>query len=285
LSHIDHFSYGAVIPVLSYAMSVIGSLLGLLLASRARVTEGMARVRWLIAAALAIGGTGIWVMHFIAIMGFSVPGTPIRYNVPLTIVSAVVAVVIVGIGLLLASRGGERPLQLAGAGLVTGLGVAAMHYLGMAAVRMPATLYYAPVTVAASIVIAVIAATAALWFTLRVEGALATTAAALIMGVAVCGMHYTGMFSLSVTPWATGATEPLDGAPALSFLLPLLIGISLVTLGLLLVVTLMPSRWEIENEASLLASIERRRAGYVAAETPRAPSLFDSSGTPRSPRP
>ncbi|MFC6087326.1 MHYT domain-containing protein [Sphaerisporangium aureirubrum] len=283
MSHIDHFSHGAVIPVLSYAMSVIGSLLGLLLASRARVTEGAARVRWLIAAALAIGGTGIWVMHFIAIIGFSVPGTPIRYDVPLTVISAVVAVVIVGIGLMLAARGGERPLPLAGAGLVTGLGVAAMHYIGMAAMRLPATLHYAPVTVTASVLIAVIAATAALWFTLRVDGPLATTAAALIMGVAVCGMHYTGMFSLSATPWPSGSTEPLSGAPALSFLLPLLIGISLVTLGLLLVVTLMPSRREIENEASLLASIERRRAGLVDPEVARTtpPSLFDSSGPSR----
>ncbi|MEO3813892.1 MHYT domain-containing protein [Sphaerisporangium sp. B11E5] len=281
MSHIDHFSHGAVIPVLSYAMSVIGSLLGLLLASRARVTEGAARVRWLIAAALAIGGTGIWVMHFIAMIGFSVPGTPIRYDVPLTIVSALVAVVIVGVGLLLAARGGERPLPLAGAGLVTGLGVAAMHYLGMAAIRMPADLHYAPVTVTASVAIAVVAATAALWFTLRVEGLVATTAAALIMGVAVCGMHYTGMFSLSATPWPSGTAESLGGAPALSFLLPLLIGISLVTLGLLLVVTLMPSQREIENEAALLASIERRRAGIVPAETPRSPSLFDSGGPVR----
>ncbi|GAA1272351.1 MHYT domain-containing protein [Sphaerisporangium rubeum] len=284
MSHIDHFSHGALIPVLSYAMSVIGSLLGLLLASRARVTEGAARTRWLVAAALAIGGTGIWVMHFIAMMGFSVPGTSIRYDVPLTVVSAFVAVVIVGIGLLLAARGGEHFPRLAGAGLITGLGVAAMHYLGMSAIRIPADLHYDVVTVAASVLIAVVAATAALWFTLRVEGLVATTAAALIMGVAVCGMHYTGMFSLSVSLWP-GPAADVGGATALSFLLPLLIGISLVTLGLLLVVTLMPSRQEIENEAALLASIERRRAGIVPPQAPaapaRRPSLFDSGGPSR----
>ncbi|GAA3037424.1 hypothetical protein GCM10017559_76620 [Streptosporangium longisporum] len=88
MSPIDHFAYGLVTPVASYIMSSIGSLLGLLLAARARGAQGGSRALWLIGAALSIGGPGIWVMHFIAMMGFDVRGTSIRLRVPLTVASA-----------------------------------------------------------------------------------------------------------------------------------------------------------------------------------------------------
>jgi NO-binding membrane sensor protein with MHYT domain len=284
MSHIDHFSHGAVTPLLSYAMSFIGSLLGLTLATRARNESGAARTRWLAASAISIGGTGIWVMHFIAIMGFAVQGTPIRYDVPLTVLSAVVAIVMVGVGLLLASRAGERVVPLVGAGTLTGLGVAGMHYLGMAAMHMSADTSYDPAIVLVSVLIAVGASTVALWCTLRVEGPFATTAAALIMGIAVCGMHYTGMFSLSVRalPEATGGAP--EGLPAMSFLLPLIVGISLVTLGLLLTIMLSPTRHELETEAALLARLEERRAGTVTPPAPRPePSAVPSVFEPRRP--
>ncbi|GGL09545.1 hypothetical protein Sme01_00490 [Sphaerisporangium melleum] len=281
MSHIDHFAQGIFTPLAAYVMSAIGSFLSLLLASRARGTQGGARLRWLAGAALALGGTGIWVMHFVAMTGFRVPGTAITYDVPLTIVSALVAVVIVGVGLAMVSRSGERLPALLGAGLVTGLGVAAMHYLGMAAMHMAAVKHYDPLPVAASVVIAVVASTVALWFSLRVEGLLATTGAALIMGVAVTGMHYTGMFSLSVTLDRSKAAEALAGATAMSFLLPLLIGISLITLVLLLVVTLSPSREELESETRLLGQIEERRAqaGAAPAAAPSAPSPPPGAGS------
>ncbi|GAA3802450.1 MHYT domain-containing protein [Sphaerisporangium flaviroseum] len=278
MSPIDHFSNGAFTPVLSYVMSVVGSLLGLVLASRARGAQGAARIRWLAVAAISIGGTGIWVMHFIAMMGFSVRGVGIRYDVPLTIVSAVVAIVMVGVGLLLVSRGGERLVPLALAGLLTGLGVAGMHYMGMAAMHMPVTTGYDPLLVAASVLIAVVASTVALWFTLRVEGALATTGAALIMGLAVCGMHYTGMFSLSVSAMHPADGDALEGVPAISFLLPMLIGISLLTLVLLLTVMLSPSRRELETEAMLLAQLRDGGTGHAPSTPapPATPSMFDS---------
>ena len=96
---------------------------------------GAARARWLTLAALAIGTTGIWVMHFIAMLGFAIPGEIIRYNVPFTILSMVIAVVVVGIGVFIVGfgRAGNGPLLLGGT--IIGLGVASMHYLGMAAVQ------------------------------------------------------------------------------------------------------------------------------------------------------
>ncbi|MCG5212317.1 MHYT domain-containing protein [Streptosporangium soli] len=240
-------------------MSSIGSLLGLLLTSRARASAGASRARWLAGAAVSIGGTGIWVMHFIAMTGFQVEGTPIRYDVPLTAASAVVAIVVVGTGLFLVSYGGRRMSSLLGGGVLTGLGVAGMHYLGMAAMRMHAEVSYDPLIVALSVVIAVAAATVALWFTLRVRGVPATTGAALIMGIAVSGMHYTGMLAIDVSPRSVSGTlseiGTLPGAGAIDFLLPLLAGISLLTLGLLLAVVLSPSERELNNEAELMARL------------------------------
>lgn len=257
MHHINHFSQGLITPLLAYLMSVIGSLLGLLFAARARGTRGAARVRWLVGAALALGGTGIWVMHFIAMMGFSISGAAIRFDVTLTALSALVAVVVVGAGLLLVSYGGARPAPLLGGGLLTGLGVASMHYLGMAAMNTTVTISYAPGTVLLSMVIAVAAATVALWFSLRVRGTLLTLGAAMLMGIAVTGMHYTGMAAMGVSGEATTALP--SGAAAIDFLVPLLVGISLLTVGLLMAVMLSPSEKEMRSEAELLARIEERR--------------------------
>jgi NO-binding membrane sensor protein with MHYT domain len=284
MHHINQFSHGLITPLLAYFMSVVGSLLGLLFTSRARSTQGAARVRWLLGAALSIGGTAIWVMHFIAMMGFAVSGATIRYNVPLTALSAVAAIVVVGAGALMVSYGGERLNRLLAGGLLTGLGVAGMHYLGMAAMNMTVHIAYNPLVVALSVLIAIVASTVALWFTLRVRGVLPTAAAALIMGVAVTGMHYTGMYSMSAEG-TTGSGLP-SGAQAIDFLVPLLVGISLVTIGLLMAVMLSPSEAEMQSEAALLARIEERRArpnvlsAHPPGRAPRPPSdgrpsLFD----------
>ncbi|MDF5756762.1 MHYT domain-containing protein [Spongiactinospora sp. TRM90649] len=249
MSHIQHFAYAWFVPAIAFAVSGTGALLGLLLTGRARLADGGARAGWLIGAALSIGGTGIWAMHFVAMAGFSVAGTRIRYDVPFTVLSALLAVVVVGAGLFLVSRRGERPDALLGGGALTGLGVAGMHYLGMAAMNMNAEVAYDPMLVALSVLVAVVAATVALWFTLRVRGALATVAAALIMGVAVNGMHYLGMFAMRVR--VTSATGDLPGADPIDFLLPVLTVVAVVTLGLLLAVALSPSERELRSESAL----------------------------------
>ncbi|MFI6596903.1 MHYT domain-containing protein [Nonomuraea sp. NPDC050536] len=247
MAPIDHFSHGLLTPVLAYAMSSVGSMLGLMLTSRARVVGGREGAFWLAGAALAIGGTGIWTMHFIAMLGFAVQGTVIRYDVPLTAASALIAVVVVGAGLFLANHAGDSPLLLAGGGILTGLGVAGMHYLGMAAVNLSGHVSYDPVMVTLSVLIAIAAATVALWFTLRVSGALRIGLAALVMGVAVSGMHYSGMYALSAEVHAVSG--PIPGSQAIDFLLPLIVGISVVTVGLLLLVILSPSEKELRAEA------------------------------------
>lgn len=270
MSPVDHFSYGLITPVLAYIMSSVGSMLGLLLTSRARLIGGREARYWLIGAAFAIGGTGIWTMHFIAILGFSVHGSVIRYDVPLTAASAALAIVVVGLGLFLAAHGGQRPAYLLGGGVLTGLGVAGMHYLGMAAMNMSASVSYDPMLVTLSVLIAVAAATVALWFTLRVSGALKIGGAALIMGVAVSGMHYTGMYSISVSTHAE--TMPVHGTQAIDLLLPLIVGISVITVGLLLTLILSPSEKELRSEAEFKERLRGRDVG--------APEV-DLFGTPR----
>ncbi|WP_285692866.1 MHYT domain-containing protein [Actinomadura sp. NBRC 104412] len=266
MSQVHHFSYGVLTPVAAYVMSFIGSLIGLQCTSRARAASGLSRASWLALAAVAIGGTGIWVMHFIAMLGFTVSGMEIRYDVGLTLLSAVIAIAVVGVGTFMAGFGGPKAIVVLPAGFVTGLGVAAMHYTGMAAMNLAAEVSYTPGIVLLSVLIAVVAATAALWFTLRVRGTLATGAAAMIMGVAVSGMHYTGMAALNVRP-AAGAAGP-TGAGAIDLLMPLVVGVSVVAVVLLVIVTVFPGEAEMVHAADL----DRRTQELARRREPAAPS-------------
>src|ERR1700681_4786848 len=81
---VHNFSYGLLTPALAYVMSCLGCFLGLRCTTRARAVQGASRVRWLLMAALTIGVAGVWGMHFVAMLGFSIPGQTLRYNVPVT---------------------------------------------------------------------------------------------------------------------------------------------------------------------------------------------------------
>ncbi|MFJ8076338.1 MHYT domain-containing protein [Streptomyces sp. NPDC096176] len=222
MGHLDHAAFGLLTPVLSYAMAVIGAALGLRCTVRALSATGRSRRNWLITAASAIG-TGIWTMHFVAMLGFAVRGTDIRYNVPLTILSLVVAVLVVGAGVFCVGYGRNRPVALLIGGLSTGLGVASMHYLGMAVLRLHGTVRYDPLLVALSVAIAVVAATAALWAALNIKSPVAVAVASLVMGAAVSSMHYTGMLAVGVD--VASAEGHLPGATAMQFIFPLAVGL------------------------------------------------------------
>jgi NO-binding membrane sensor protein with MHYT domain len=274
--HVNNFSSGALNPVLAYLMSCMGCFLGLRCTTRARAYQGAARARWLAMAALAIGSTGIWVMHFIAMLGFTIPDQSIRYNVPVTILSMVIAVAVVGIGTFIVGfREGNGPLLLGG--VIIGCGVASMHYIGMSAIRVQDSLTYSPLLVAASVIIAVIAGTAALWAALRLHTLLSTIAASLIMGVAVSGMHYTGMAALRVYP-APGVTVSTSAsASAIAFLLPLILGLSMVGFIFSTVIALSPTAAEILEEGELMARIARTSQHEPQAGLGRQPSATDSA--------
>ncbi|MGV9675009.1 MHYT domain-containing protein [Nocardia sp. NPDC003482] len=231
---LDHFNHGWVTPALSYLMSVIGSILGLRCAFHARAGERPGG--WLIAAAVALGGAGIWVMHFTAMLGFAIKGVTVHYDMPITLASAAIAIVVVWVGLSIVVRGSREIIALPLGGAITGLGVASMHYLGMYAMRCAADIHYDLGLVTLSLVIAVVAATAALWFMLHLDGYPATLGAALIMGLAVCGMHYTGMASMHAEHGRHDAMP--GGSDPMQLLTPLIVTVTLVTMMLIVLVGL-----------------------------------------------
>jgi len=274
MSEIDHFAYGLLTPALACAMSCIGSWLGLQCAARARFA-GRTRAGWLALAAVSIGGTGIWVMHFIALLGFRVRDVQIRYDVDLTLLSAVVAIAVVGVGVFLVGYGRGSPRALLMGGLITGLGLASMHYIGLAALRMNGQISYNWLIVGASVLAAVLAATLALWVIVQVRGHWATTGAAVVLGLAFNGVHYIGMAAIQVRE-DPNASLP-SGASGFDFLLPLLIGISVVAMLLLVTIGLSLSEHEIALEEQFeqqLRALDRQR------ETGRPPR--DAVSSPES---
>ncbi|GAA1860056.1 MHYT domain-containing protein [Myceligenerans crystallogenes] len=290
MSITDHLAYGPITPILAYILSCTGCAVGLSCTSRSRAAGGTARAVWLVLGAIAIGGTGIWVMHFVAMLGFVPQGVSLRYDVPLTLMSAGIAIVVVGLGLFINMIGGQRlPGMLIG-GFLAGSGVATMHYMGMAAMRMNARMTFDGGFVIASVIIAIVAATAALWCTTHIRGAVATLVATLVMGVAVTGMHYTGMMGVRVTT----ITEIIpEGVSTGELLVPLVMAVSVVTLLLVLVVGLWPTESELraqrEFEDRLRESQERDRAAAAkpaptTAATAQALRASHSSITGALPR-
>ncbi|MEU6511857.1 MULTISPECIES: MHYT domain-containing protein [unclassified Streptomyces] len=253
MGHLDHAAFGWLTPVLSYVMACTGAALGLRCTVRALATTGRSRRNWLVTAASAIG-TGIWTMHFVAMLGFRVSGTDIRYDVPLTILSLLVAMVVVCAGVFVVGYSRARNRALLIGGLTTGLGVASMHYLGMAAVRLHGDVRYDPVLVGLSVLIAVVAATAALWAGLNIKSPLAVTVASLVMGAAVSSMHYTGMFAVSVHVNPSG--EALPGATAMQFIFPLAVGLGSYLFITSAFVALSPTADEREASASAQRPVE-----------------------------
>ena len=188
--------YDASLIGLSYLIAVLGSYTALQLAIAIPAAEYRSTVLgWVTGAAVALGGGAIWSMHFIG-MNAADMGMPVSYDPLLTVLSLVIGIVASGFGLLMVGRGEGRTGNLIVGGVVTGLGVALMHYTGMAAMIMPAKVSYDTPLFILSIVIAIAAATVALWLAFNLRGNLQRFGSAIVMGIAVCGMHYTGMFAL-----------------------------------------------------------------------------------------
>jgi NO-binding membrane sensor protein with MHYT domain len=194
-----HQHYSWVLVGLSYAVSVLGSFTALQLALGIPLAQ-TTKQRWgaILAAGVAMGGGAIWAMHFIAMLACSM-GTPVTYDILLTLASAVLAIVACSLGLAIVASGAFRFINLLFAGVLMGLGVAGMHYLGMAAMLSSAHVSYNGSIVALSVGIAIVASMAALWLALNLRGVLQMLGSALVMGVAVCGMHYTGMSALELS--------------------------------------------------------------------------------------
>jgi signal transduction histidine kinase/CheY-like chemotaxis protein len=188
---------------LSILIAICASYTALTLAGRVSVARGRARLAWLLGGSVALG-SGIWSMHFVAMLAFHLP-VPIAYDVPLVTLSWLAAVGASAFALFVASRSSVGKVRLGAAGTCLGLAVVTMHYTGMAAVRVQANLNYDVVLVGVSVLIAITASTVALllFIWLRNDntrrGRSLRAAAAVVMGLAIAGMHYTAMAAAQFT--------------------------------------------------------------------------------------
>lgn len=252
-------TYDTALVALSIAIAVLASYCALDLARRVTSNAGRWGRIWLIGGACSMGA-GVWSMHFVGMLAFSMP-IPLAYDVATTLGSLAIAVAASGVALHVASRPHMTLRQLLGGGTLMGIGICAMHYTGMAAMQMSPPIQYDPLLFAASVMIAICASVVALVlaFTLRGESGGWSVArrlgAAVIMGLAISGMHYTGMAAADFPPGSVCTVQGglrLDGA-ALAYI------VSFAILGLLvatLAISILDARLS-SNTTRMLREVER----------------------------
>jgi methyl-accepting chemotaxis protein len=189
----------------------LSSLTAITLFNRARATAGKTRLIW-IAAAGAASGCGIWATHFVAMLAYE-PDIPVAYSIDFTIVSLMAAAIVTGLGLAVAVFF-SRPLGALIGGAIIGIGVACMHYLGMAALELPGHIAWELPYVAASIVIGVVLAMAALTVAERSNTRSGLLFAALLLTLAIVSHHFTAMGAVDIVPDPTRTLTEMSLSPA-----------------------------------------------------------------------
>ncbi|MBI3915583.1 MAG: diguanylate cyclase [Betaproteobacteria bacterium] len=237
-------TYDSGLVALSIVVAAIASYTALDLAGRVSIARGKASWFWLIGGAVSMG-LGIWSMHFIAMLAFDLP-IPVAYDVPITLLSLFSAMVVSGLALFVVRRPAMTAGNVTVGASLMGAGICIMHYTGMAAMQMSPPIQYDPLLFVASVIIAIAASLAALWiaFQLRQKysgtAILAKLGSAVIMGLAIAGMHYTGMAAAQFAPnsicLAADAAGGFDNAR-------LAVAIGFVTVSIL-VVTLVISAFD-----------------------------------------
>jgi NO-binding membrane sensor protein with MHYT domain len=202
-------SYSLPLVALSFAVSMIGSLTALSAAGAARRADRSLNRFNIAMSGLALGGVGIWSMHFIGMVAWSVD-LRVGYQLFITVVSLVAAVLVSTLALGYVATEPLSWRRLLVAGPLAGIGVAAMHYVGMASMTFAGFFEWNWPLVALSLLIAVVAATAALWLAFHTRERSHRVAASAIMASAVCAMHYTGMAAASVVCTTADRALPYD---------------------------------------------------------------------------
>lgn len=255
------FTYGPLNPVLAFIACGGGVFLALRSTSRALERSRSARAQWLLMGGVTLGAVGFWSMHMIALLGFTIQGDTVYYSIPLTLASLLVAMVTATAGLVIVGFRPRGYAALAGAGLITGAGLVGMQYLGFASLRTPARLSYETDLVIVSIVLGFVAAFFVLATAVRVRQTGPSAATALISGVVLLAMHYTGMMAIQAHrpdhPVAIFMGGP-DSTTAQSFMLPLILGIGTLCFLVSAAIALWPGAEEIRYDAALLDHIGKR---------------------------
>src|SRR5579864_5178680 len=259
-------SYSPWLVALSVVIASAASYVALDLAGRTTAAHGRARWVWLLGGATAMG-TGIWSMHYIGMLAFTLP-VPVYYDLPTVLVSLVAAIVAAAVALYVVSRDELGLMSALVGSLAMGAAICAMHYVGMDAMRLQAMCMWNYGIVTLSVVIAVVVSLAALWLSFRFRSearafAPLKLATAVVMGVAVCAMHYTGMAAATFVPVAE--TVDLTSAVPISA-----IGLSGIVIVTFMVLTL----------ATITATVDRRfseKNRKLQASEERYRQLFDRS--------
>jgi two-component system sensor histidine kinase/response regulator len=247
-------TYDYRLVVLSVLIAVLASYAALDLAARVTAAQGRIRFAWLLGGAAAMG-TGIWSMHYIGMLAFSLP-IPVLYDWPTVLLSLLAAIFTSAIALFVVSRKRMGLLAAAVGSVIMGAGIATMHYTGMAAMRLPAMCHYSLSIVSLSVILAIVISLVALWLTFRlrnvVKGAwLPKLASAVLMGAAIPVMHYTGMAAAGFI--FTGEAPNLSHAVSVSSL-----GITGITIVTFMVLGLAVLTSVVDRRFSVLESSEEQ---------------------------
>ncbi len=263
-------TYDPAIIALSVVIAIQGGYVSLMLA-RQLASLGLGPDGWatagqrkalLAASALALG-VGIWAMHFIGMLAVKLP-VAVNYDLLWTLVSALVCILVVGLGVFVASFGRLTPKRLAGAGLLMGAGIAMMHYVGMSALRANCIVSYSPALVAASFAVAVAASGLALWLAFSPTHRPHLMAGAACMGLAISGMHYTGMAAATFLP-----AEDLVAisAPVLSLdLLAIVVAVTAFVICGLFLLVLLPNGLDRKAEQLEESAVEQKHTLVASRE-------------------
>jgi PAS domain S-box-containing protein len=268
-------TYSSWLVALSVAIAIAASYSALDMSARTAATRGRLRRLWLTGGAVAMGG-GIWSMHYIGMLAFEL-AVPVLYDLPLVAASLGAAILASAAALFVISRPRMNAATLATGSIAMGAGISAMHYIGMAAMRVTATATWNGWIVALSVAISVVVSLVALGlaFRLRTEGrALAPRklGSACLMGVAIAAMHYTGMAAATFHASAMHG----DAARAVNVTSLGVAGITVVTflvLALAMITSIMDRRFTDQSVAHLAGAerhrnlIERSLAGVYWSST------------------
>ncbi|UGQ48709.1 MHYT domain-containing protein [Massilia endophytica] len=258
--------YDPSLVLISIAVAIFASYTALSLAGRVRQSSGSSVHAWTIGGAFAMG-SGIWAMHFVGMLAFELP-IPVGYDMALTLLSLLLPIVVSALALQQMNGMTLGPRRLFFSAGLMGLGIAAMHYTGMAAMHMQPVIDYDPLLFATSIAIAIVASAGAIWTGNRLResapGArLAQAAAAVIMGFAIVGMHYTGMAAAN---FPAGSVCLAAGSGMNQDHLAILVTVATVcVLSVALLVSIFDARLETRNRqlSATAATAEERRALYL----------------------
>lgn len=190
-------SYDPSLVALSFAVAFMGAYIALSSSQKLRTSTGKTYKFHLLIAGIALGGIGVWAMHFIGMLAMRM-SLGLSYSMAETAVSLVAAVAATAWGLSIVARNPKSWLHLLAAGSMLGAGVCFMHYLGMYSMRFGGFFQWDMGLVGLSVLIAWVAATAALWLAFNTPSVWMRVLAAAIMALAVCSMHYTGMLAAEI---------------------------------------------------------------------------------------